>query len=1200
MKFWKLFTVIVLGSFVSHFPQVSIPKSFSKTNSHNNFYIQKPGHIYLQYDTGDSIKINDIDLTEMLDVIVEYKEQPMFISMQQEGLKKVNTAMYQTMQTKFTNDVTDIYNTVKKQINAPLDLPEKQEEYNKIFFGAALKVPRAMISGILALDYVKQVHMGKKYSVNLKESVHIISADSVWNTYGNQGDSIKVAILDTGIDYMHPDLGKGFGQGFKIIGGYDFINKDNDPKDDHGHGTHVAGIVAADGKEIKGVAPKALLYAYKVLDVFGYGSEAKIISGIERTVDPDNDGNPIDKVDIANLSLGATGNPNDALSKALNNAVKLGVVFCVSAGNGYYYNSIGSPGCAERAITIGGIDKNNSIYENGSKGPTNEVYSIKPDVLAPGMQINSTYLNNGYTQLTGTSMASPHVAGICALIKKQHKDWTPEMIKSAIVSTANSINLDVMTQGNGVVNAFRAINAQTLTIPTSLSFGLDNQSENIWKRTDTILVINKSTQMKNYNIYNNSSINGVNLNFNPSNFSLQPNESKIVLVDFSVNNSIVPDNKNKLKFYFGIIKVNSADEQISIPWAFTKISLLVVNFDRPHTEFFVYRKNDVLYNDDIPNYYNGPKTFRIPIQSGIYNLWALNQIPDDYKKREMRFYFKEKIIVDNYKEININFQDAKYELSHQGIDETGLLLSRLGNTEKTLSFKNIDTTFGGGYGIMGFPDSLKIYSAEMPKNIEINAAQFYKDLTNKKVMHVVEFPLEHGLSKSINFKNKISDFLKLSINLNLDPSKSEYGAQFACGDLSWCGYDYVDAIKSKNWQGTLFMTNPYQKSDPRAIHLITDLTDKDMYKTNSWFQLYPFSIVYGSFQFEEYNFWTYESSYFSVPNNGVVTLGDGIIYPNFDQHWFSSGNDFFYYHKIDFHGQSTEYRISDIKFSTFELRDSNNVVIDSGKIVNDFNYMTKQGKHKLVIRNNHFSVNGDPAKFTSTTNFVIDNGSKIIPKVKGIKLLNCMNYPVSKLDPKEKGKVSLDLKYIKEASFLPDAVVKVFLKNSKEITWNKLDDVAVTPIDFYNSSYIYNTGDLHKFDKNAVDLKVVVENFNGNSIEYLWEPGFVVGEYLTQGAIDSANIKKPNINPYEFNISNNYPNPFNSSTSFVYSVPYQTRVQILVYDILGRVVLKALDEEMKKGMYNQTIDLKNFSSGVYFVRMKTWNYDKVKKILLLR
>ena len=117
-------------------------------------------------------------------------------------------------------------------------------------------------------------------------------------SFNSGGDGVVVGIIDSGIDYMHPALGGGFGAGYKVIGGYDVVNQDDDPMDDHGHGTHVAGIVAAHGDSVIGVAPQSRLMAFKVLTADGYGFDSWIIEGIERSLDPNNDNDASDKVDI--------------------------------------------------------------------------------------------------------------------------------------------------------------------------------------------------------------------------------------------------------------------------------------------------------------------------------------------------------------------------------------------------------------------------------------------------------------------------------------------------------------------------------------------------------------------------------------------------------------------------------------------------------------------------------------------------------------------------------------------------------------------------------------------------------------------------------------------------------------------------------------------------------------------------------------
>ena len=150
------------------------------------------------------------------------------------------------------------------------------------------------------------------------DSVPLIGADQVWtilDSYGQPvtGQGIRVAIIDTGIDYTHADLGECFGPDCKVVDGYDFHSGDAGPWDDYGHCTHVAGIVAANGT-IKGVAPDVSLYAYNVLGSTGGGYASNIIAAIERATDPDQDPATDDAVDVISMSLGRSGNPDDAMS----------------------------------------------------------------------------------------------------------------------------------------------------------------------------------------------------------------------------------------------------------------------------------------------------------------------------------------------------------------------------------------------------------------------------------------------------------------------------------------------------------------------------------------------------------------------------------------------------------------------------------------------------------------------------------------------------------------------------------------------------------------------------------------------------------------------------------------------------------------------------------------------------------------------
>lgn len=251
-------------------------------------------------------------------------------------------------------------------------------------------------------------------------------------------DDIVIAIIDTGIHASHYDL-----DGGKVIGWKDFVNGRTTPYDDNGHGTHCASIAAGTGEAnsaYRGVAPGAALVGVKVLDSSGSGSLSTVINGINWCVD-----NKVTYgIEILSLSLGTSTSSDgtDSVSQACNNAVDQGLVVCVAAGNsGPKKYTIGSPGAAEKVITVGAfVDVGHGgfyIASFSSRGPTADG-RIKPDVCAPGYKIMAarTGTTSSYVEMSGTSMATPFVAGTVALMLDADPSLTPTQIKGIISTTS--------------------------------------------------------------------------------------------------------------------------------------------------------------------------------------------------------------------------------------------------------------------------------------------------------------------------------------------------------------------------------------------------------------------------------------------------------------------------------------------------------------------------------------------------------------------------------------------------------------------------------------------------------------------------------------------------------------------------------------------------------------------------------------------
>ncbi len=351
----------------------------------------------------------------------------------------------------------------------------------------------AGLQSLLSNPYLKRLEYDIPVHAMLADSVPLVNASLVWGAFNNSlgnitGKNVTIAIIDTGIDYTHPDLGGCLGATCKVRPGYDYVNNDADPMDDNGHGTHVAGIAAANGSA-RGVAPDATLIAYKVLDSTGEGKASDVIAAIENA--------SAAGYDIISLSLGGQGNADDAMSTAVDNAVAAGSVVVVAAGNfGPSASTIGSPGTARLAITVGNTDKNDTMRDSSSRGPNPSTLDIKPELTAPGVDISSTALGGGNTSYNGTSMSAPHVSGAAALLLQMQPTLSPARVKAALVGTSRDLGYNLTTQGAGRLDAYAAVNVSFIATPALLSLGTQSN------RLSNITALFNLTELSNqtYNV----------------------------------------------------------------------------------------------------------------------------------------------------------------------------------------------------------------------------------------------------------------------------------------------------------------------------------------------------------------------------------------------------------------------------------------------------------------------------------------------------------------------------------------------------------------------------------------------------------------------------------------------------------------------------------------------------------------------------
>jgi subtilisin family serine protease len=344
--------------------------------------------------------------------------------------------------------------------------------YRFVLDGLAVVVPRRRVALLGTVPGVAHVYPSVEYHASLDQSVPLIKARQLWGpTRASAGQGIKIGIIDDGVDQAHPffsatgfTMPAGFPKGntaytsAKVIvarafpppgATWRYASRPFDPSMSE-HATHVAGIAAGDydttqrsGRPVSGVAPRAYIGNYKVLtvptpEVGLNGNSPEIVKGIDAAV--------ADGMNVINLSLGEAeiDLDRDIVVKAIDAAADAGVVPAIAAGNDFDefgYGSVSSPGDAPKAITAAAVTKDSVIADFSSAGPSGIDLGFKPDVSAPGVNIYSS-VPSGWDSFSGTSMASPHVAGGAALLLQRHPTWTPAQVKSALVLTGRPVWTD--------------------------------------------------------------------------------------------------------------------------------------------------------------------------------------------------------------------------------------------------------------------------------------------------------------------------------------------------------------------------------------------------------------------------------------------------------------------------------------------------------------------------------------------------------------------------------------------------------------------------------------------------------------------------------------------------------------------------------------------------------------------------------------
>lgn len=409
---------------------------------------------------------------------------------------------------------------------------------------------------------IDQLILDRPVEVSLDESIEEIEVESgAWEAKDVDGAGVNVSVLDTGIDSDHPDFGD------RVIVQEDFTGE-RTTDDLHGHGTHVAGIVAGAGTEsdgeFTGVAPEANLFDMRVLGADGTGSSSDIIAAIERSIELE--------ADVISMSLGAGSSPDGPLKEVVDEAVDAGIVVIAAAGNtGPGEQSMSAPANIPSAIAIGADDTldhwtDGDLAEFSSRGPTVEGH-VGIDVTAPGVEIRAPGSTDAdewpYTAKSGTSMATPHVAGLTALLLEDDPSLDHSAVRSHLVTTADPLSSDydgtedltVFDMGAGQVNATALFDPPVIVDQPSIGF--DFELPDHGEERTTVVTIENPTEDEQtihleHDVEHIEEGIAADLTMNQTTISLGPGETAAVAVTVNASNP-------EAGWYGGTIDIEAGD-----------------------------------------------------------------------------------------------------------------------------------------------------------------------------------------------------------------------------------------------------------------------------------------------------------------------------------------------------------------------------------------------------------------------------------------------------------------------------------------------------------------------------------------------------------------------------------------------------------------------------------------------------------------
>lgn len=1109
------------------------------------------------------------------------------------ALKSASIA--QSLRSGHEQFVSDLWAMRKGSLKSA-EIPEIRHELFNTVNAVVIESNEAEVEQIKALGYVKRVLKNeRKQFLNepIRDNIQKTISGATNAAGSENGEGIKVGVIDTGIDYNNPALGGGFGPNFKVAGGYDFENHDDDPIDDYGHGTAVAGIIAAEG-QLTGIAPKATLYAFKIIDSWGIGMSNNIVLALERCIDPNQDGDLSDHLDVVNISGGSPHLNTDfkaELFSIFRRMAELKIIVCVAAGNdGPAYQLFNQVSVSDDVLAVGSCNSQNSIspFSSRNSGSGND-YRIKPDVVALGEGIKVLGLANTTSLSSGTSLSCPLVTGMAALLKQKHKAWTCNQLKSALVNSSDDLGFNVMEQGGGKANQSKALNQETTVFPQTISWGISTANSGVYHRTCKIQIHNHSAEKQVYKFeFGQNLPDGITLRTENQNIAINANDTATVTLEFSVDQA-------KLKYpgqipynHFGTIKIQGTTDYLSVPWTILRGGL--INF-QSDIAFSTSDKPVIRIMKDgqqvnLSSEFDAAQVQVVP--PGRYDfLFHATEGSAAYPYKDTLlsyFYIKENVLIDGGKTaIDLTKKVIKNRILFQSVDDKGNILSagkplvnhaffdRNNNYFEMIAVKDkanlkvpvIQTGSKDRYYINDFPKSDKY---------QLYAGEYKADNREENNYTILNYEVTDDVKSDLILKNSPTDLVPYHFMFN--PAANEKCTSGVVWGRTDVGYSPPDFKLEKPSFNTLWINEKSQGElglFPVPGIFISEGENWPLYVSSFGFS-YPYgdSIVFKSVALGG------RVEFQPVYKNDTIWVNSGPVYYSLN---IASRLNYKFFGAFSFmkgmYGEVCEYGLSN---STASIKDQNNTTVYQKKIkeYNNNPYTGNLEGKTFEISSNDYYIN--VKRGNALLQYQI--GSNVPDQftcIQSLKFLDNRNKLRSTFKPGSKGKLRLILNGDDRTRS-----VKLYFRKSGAPTWeskaftSKRNQLAEQVIEADITDLLVQESD--------ISFKIVVEEQTGYTMIYTLEPAVSVSKDKL------FNSSRELAGPYQ---SFSYPNP---AKDFITVKNASELKEISVIDLNGN---KRINLVQSFGSQDVVVDISFLPRGTYILYTKGEKHSHSEKILKL-